>query len=93
MVYFGSDLAILNHDQITRTTPELKPPIQTSTSLQREGVCPLRMIYCATGPIHGGSSVETGLELGTLRPQKSRPYHKATAACNTIRKPRLKTPC
>ncbi|GBM33745.1 hypothetical protein AVEN_131648-1 [Araneus ventricosus] len=27
------------------------------------------MIYRATGPIHGGSSVESGFEPGTLRPQ------------------------
>ncbi|GBO11213.1 hypothetical protein AVEN_63032-1 [Araneus ventricosus] len=36
---------------------------------QREDNWPLRMIYRATGPIRGGSSVELGLEAGTLRPQ------------------------
>ncbi|GBM92038.1 hypothetical protein AVEN_5499-1 [Araneus ventricosus] len=45
------------------------PPLQASTSHQREDDWPLRMISRATGPIHGGSSVESGLEHGILRPQ------------------------
>ncbi|GBN66531.1 hypothetical protein AVEN_80740-1 [Araneus ventricosus] len=32
-------------------------------------VWPLHMIQSATDPIHGGSSVESGFESGTLRPQ------------------------
>ncbi|GBO45845.1 hypothetical protein AVEN_164697-1 [Araneus ventricosus] len=52
---------------MTRTTPRLAPPLQTSTPHQRGGVWPLRMIWRATGPIHGGSSVESGLEPGALR--------------------------
>ncbi|GBN48200.1 hypothetical protein AVEN_156177-1 [Araneus ventricosus] len=54
---------------MTRTTPELAPPLQASTPHQREGVWPLRMIWRAAGPIHGGSSGESGFEPGTLRPQ------------------------
>ncbi|GBL72237.1 hypothetical protein AVEN_115206-1 [Araneus ventricosus] len=54
---------------MTRTTPELAPPLQTSTPHRREDVWPLRMNWRATGPIHGGSSVESGFEPGTLRPQ------------------------
>ncbi|GBM45117.1 hypothetical protein AVEN_233478-1 [Araneus ventricosus] len=45
---------------MTRTTPELAPPLQTFAPHQREGIWPLRMIWRATGPIHGGSSVESG---------------------------------
>ncbi|GBL96353.1 hypothetical protein AVEN_238710-1 [Araneus ventricosus] len=52
---------------MTRTTPELAPPLQTSSPHQREDVSPLHMIWCATGPIHGGSSVELGFEPATLR--------------------------
>ncbi|GBL72471.1 hypothetical protein AVEN_115387-1 [Araneus ventricosus] len=61
--YFGTDLVILNHGQMTRATP----PLQASTQHQREGVWLLRMIQRAAGPIHGGSSVESGFEPGTLR--------------------------
>ncbi|GBM18202.1 hypothetical protein AVEN_151734-1 [Araneus ventricosus] len=54
---------------MTRTTPELAPPLQASTPHQREDLWPLCMIWYETGPIHGGSSVESGFEPGTLRPQ------------------------
>ncbi|GBO31827.1 hypothetical protein AVEN_207007-1 [Araneus ventricosus] len=52
-----------------RTTPELAAPLQTSSPHQREDVWPLGTIYRATGSIHGGSSVESGFELGALRPR------------------------
>ncbi|GBM86211.1 hypothetical protein AVEN_239241-1 [Araneus ventricosus] len=42
-----------------RWTPELAP--------ERDNVWPLRMILRATGPKHGGSSMESGFEPGTLR--------------------------
>ncbi|GBM02088.1 hypothetical protein AVEN_209773-1 [Araneus ventricosus] len=48
---------------MTRTTPELAPPLQTSSPHQWKGVWP------ATGPIHGGCSVEWGFEPATLRSQ------------------------
>ncbi|GBN81585.1 hypothetical protein AVEN_270749-1 [Araneus ventricosus] len=54
---------------MTKTTPELAPPLQTSTPHQREDVWSLRMIWRAAGPRHGGSSVEAGFEPGALRPQ------------------------
>ncbi|GBM63686.1 hypothetical protein AVEN_198691-1 [Araneus ventricosus] len=50
-----------------RTTPQLAPPLQTSAPHQRKDVWPLRMIQRATGPIHGGSSVESCFEAATLR--------------------------
>ncbi|GBL92801.1 hypothetical protein AVEN_4511-1 [Araneus ventricosus] len=43
-----------------KTTPELAPPLQDSSPHQRVEIWPLRMIYSATGPIHDGSSVESG---------------------------------
>ncbi|GBO43178.1 hypothetical protein AVEN_171537-1 [Araneus ventricosus] len=52
-----------------RTTPGLSPPLQASTPHQREGVWPLRMIWRAAGPIHGGSTVESGLGPGAMRLQ------------------------
>ncbi|GBM90151.1 hypothetical protein AVEN_20276-1 [Araneus ventricosus] len=52
---------------MARTTPELAPPLQASAPHQRKGVWPLRMIQRATGPIHGGSSVESGFEPTILR--------------------------
>ncbi|GBL96858.1 hypothetical protein AVEN_118974-1, partial [Araneus ventricosus] len=66
-------LVILSHGQMTRTTPELEPPLQTSMSHQRENVWPLRMIERAAGPIHGGSSVESGFEPGDLPTRPPRP--------------------
>ncbi|GBL83294.1 hypothetical protein AVEN_110622-1 [Araneus ventricosus] len=65
--YLGTDLVILNRGQMSRTTPELAPPLQPFASHQLEDVWPLRMIWRATGPIHGGSSVESGFEQATLR--------------------------
>ncbi|GBN04257.1 hypothetical protein AVEN_269717-1 [Araneus ventricosus] len=52
---------------MTRTTPELAPPLQTSVPHQREDVWPLRMIELATGSIQGGSSLESGFGPATLR--------------------------
>ncbi|GBM34019.1 hypothetical protein AVEN_166450-1 [Araneus ventricosus] len=36
--YFGTDFVILNRWQMTRTTPELAPPLQTSAPHQQEDV-------------------------------------------------------
>ncbi|GBM75597.1 hypothetical protein AVEN_271504-1 [Araneus ventricosus] len=52
---------------MTKTKPELAPPLETSAPCQREKGWPLSMIQRATGPIHGGSSVESGIEPGILR--------------------------
>ncbi|GBM78323.1 hypothetical protein AVEN_222143-1 [Araneus ventricosus] len=67
--YFGTDLIILNHGQMTRTTPDLAPTVQASTPHQRQGVWPLRFIYRVTGAMHDGSSVESGIGPGTLLPE------------------------
>ncbi|GFU39570.1 uncharacterized protein TNCV_386601 [Trichonephila clavipes] len=37
----ATDLVILNHGQVTRTTPELAPPLLTTTPQQREDVSAL----------------------------------------------------
>ncbi|GBM16303.1 hypothetical protein AVEN_194045-1 [Araneus ventricosus] len=53
---------------MNRTTPEhplSKLPHHTSARM----LGPLGMIFRATGPIHDGSSVGSGFEHGTLRPQ------------------------
>ncbi|GBO18602.1 hypothetical protein AVEN_195343-1 [Araneus ventricosus] len=44
------DLIILNLGQITRTTPEIAPPLQASAPHQREGILPLR-IERASAPL------------------------------------------
>ncbi|GBM03980.1 hypothetical protein AVEN_99181-1 [Araneus ventricosus] len=44
-------------------------PLQTSTPHQREDVWPLRMIQRAAGPIHDGSSVESGSNLDPSGPK------------------------
>ncbi|GBN94378.1 hypothetical protein AVEN_6967-1 [Araneus ventricosus] len=55
---------------MTRATPEMAPPLQASSPHRREGDWQRRMIWRAAGPIrHGGSSVESCFEPGTLRPQ------------------------
>ncbi|GBM29647.1 hypothetical protein AVEN_125294-1 [Araneus ventricosus] len=54
---------------MTRTTPEQPPPLQASAPHQREDISPLHMIQRTLGPIHDGSSVESGFEPGALRSQ------------------------
>ncbi|GBL84258.1 hypothetical protein AVEN_118646-1 [Araneus ventricosus] len=51
---------------MTRATPELAPPLQTSTPHQREAFGPPTYDLMATGPIHDESSLESGFEPGTL---------------------------
>ncbi|GBN07048.1 hypothetical protein AVEN_150760-1 [Araneus ventricosus] len=62
-----------DEDDTSAGTPFSKLP------RQREEFWQLRMIYSATGPIRGGSSVESGFEPGVLWPQGRDP---------TIRPPR-----
>ncbi|GFX63704.1 uncharacterized protein TNCV_215041, partial [Trichonephila clavipes] len=55
----ATDHVILNHGQVTRTTPELAPPLLTTTPHQREDVsaldrfnvyrCPTRRVFSGTG--------------------------------------------
>ncbi|GBN09682.1 hypothetical protein AVEN_110925-1 [Araneus ventricosus] len=69
---------------MTRTTPELPPLLQASEPHQREDV------WRATGPIHDGSSVESGLEPGspwsrgrdfTTRPPKTLGQRNLANSC------------
>ncbi|GBM20113.1 hypothetical protein AVEN_268428-1 [Araneus ventricosus] len=52
---------------MTKMTPALASLFQISASSHREDAWLLCMIYHATGPIHGGSSVKSGFEPGTLQ--------------------------
>ncbi|GBM01139.1 hypothetical protein AVEN_27239-1 [Araneus ventricosus] len=52
---------------------ELSPPVQASSPRQRKTFGALRMICRATGPTHGGSSVELGFIPGS--PPAPRPRH------------------
>ncbi|GFY10199.1 uncharacterized protein TNCV_2628781 [Trichonephila clavipes] len=55
----ATDHVILNHGQVTWTTPELAPPLLTTTPHQREDVsaldrfnvhrCPTRLVFSGTG--------------------------------------------
>ncbi|GFW19813.1 uncharacterized protein TNCV_3561161 [Trichonephila clavipes] len=66
------DHVILNHGQVTWTTPELAPPLLTTTPHQREDVSALdrfNVHRCPTRRVFSG----TGLELVTR--QSSRNCH------------------
>ncbi|GBO13300.1 hypothetical protein AVEN_18908-1 [Araneus ventricosus] len=52
---------------MTRMTPELAPPSKLPHHTSGRTFDPLRMISSETGPIHDGSSVESGIEPGSLR--------------------------
>ncbi|GFW46719.1 uncharacterized protein TNCV_2980751 [Trichonephila clavipes] len=75
----ATDHVILNHGQVTWTTPELEPPLLTTTPHQREDVsaldrfnvhrCPTRRVFCGTG-------LEPVTKQATVRYL----YHSATAA-------------
>ncbi|GFX80350.1 uncharacterized protein TNCV_3931031 [Trichonephila clavipes] len=61
------DHVILNHGQVTWTTPELAPPLLTTTSHQRENVSApdrFNVHRCSTLWVFSG----TGLELMTYLP-------------------------
>ncbi|GFU37387.1 hypothetical protein TNCV_4273601 [Trichonephila clavipes] len=62
------DLAILNHGQATWTTPELTPPLLTSTPLQRENAFELSIDLTCIDSLLGVVSC-TGLELMTRQPR------------------------
>ncbi|GFS79560.1 uncharacterized protein TNCV_2370601 [Trichonephila clavipes] len=52
----ATDLVILNHGQVTRTTPDLAPPLLTTTPHQREDVRAL-VRFNVHRPLHDGSLV------------------------------------
>ncbi|GFW75689.1 uncharacterized protein TNCV_4428721 [Trichonephila clavipes] len=70
---------ILNYGQVTRTTPELAPPLLTTTPHQQEDVRALgrfNVHRCPTRRVFSG----TGLELVTRQATIRYLYHSATAA-------------
>ncbi|GFT60014.1 uncharacterized protein TNCV_2686991 [Trichonephila clavipes] len=75
----ATDHVILNHGQVTWTTPELAPPLLTATPHQREDVSALdrfNVHRCPTQRVLSG----TGLELVTRQATVRYLYHSATAA-------------
>ncbi|GFV98213.1 uncharacterized protein TNCV_4449701 [Trichonephila clavipes] len=75
----ATDHVILNHGQVTWTTPELAPPLLTTTPYQREDVSALdrfNVHRCPTRRVFSG----TGIELVTRRATTRYLYHSATAA-------------
>ncbi|GBO32231.1 hypothetical protein AVEN_222509-1, partial [Araneus ventricosus] len=58
------DLVILNRSQITRTAPELAPPLQVSAPHQRDGVWLTTSELACTRPTY---TVESGFGPGVLR--------------------------
>ncbi|GFW12304.1 uncharacterized protein TNCV_2489481 [Trichonephila clavipes] len=75
----ATDHVILNHGQVTWTTPELAPPLLTTTPHQREDVSALdrfNVHRCPTRRVFSG----TGLELVTRQATVRYLYHSATAA-------------
>ncbi|GBO30006.1 hypothetical protein AVEN_161647-1 [Araneus ventricosus] len=60
------NLVMLIRGRMTRTTPELAPPLSKLRTTPTGGR--LATTYDLTARIHGGSSVESGFEPGTLRP-------------------------
>ncbi|GFW62167.1 uncharacterized protein TNCV_1685981 [Trichonephila clavipes] len=74
-----TDHVILNHGQVTWTTPELAPPLLTTTPHQGEEVSALdrfNVHRCPTRRVFSG----TGLELVTKQATVRYLYHSATAA-------------
>ncbi|GFW63114.1 uncharacterized protein TNCV_4454621 [Trichonephila clavipes] len=74
-----TDHVILNHGQVTWTTPELAPPLLTTTPQQREDISALdrfNVHRCPTRRVFSG----TGLELVTKQATVRYLYHSATAA-------------
>ncbi|GFX39962.1 uncharacterized protein TNCV_2647251 [Trichonephila clavipes] len=75
----ATDNVILNHGQVTWTTPELAPPLLTTTPHQRQDVSALdrfNVPSCPTRRVFSG----TGIELVTKQAMIRYLYHSATAA-------------
>ncbi|GFV79535.1 uncharacterized protein TNCV_279881 [Trichonephila clavipes] len=73
------DHVILNHGQVTWTTPELAPPLLTTTPHQREDVSALdrfNVHHCPTRQVFSGTGLELVTRLATIRYL----YYSATAA-------------
>ncbi|GFU45452.1 uncharacterized protein TNCV_3625721 [Trichonephila clavipes] len=75
----ATDHVILNHGQVTWTTPELAPPLLTTTPHQREDVSALdrfNVHRCPTRWVFSGTGLEPVTKQATVRYL----YHSATAA-------------
>ncbi|GFW53749.1 uncharacterized protein TNCV_3938431 [Trichonephila clavipes] len=77
--FLATDHVILNHGQVTWTTPELAPPLITTTPHQREDVSALERFNVHRDPTRWVFS-GTGLELVTRQAMIRYLYHSATAA-------------
>ncbi|GFV04887.1 uncharacterized protein TNCV_503001 [Trichonephila clavipes] len=75
--FLATDHVILNHGQVTWTTPELALPLLTTTPHQREDVSALPR---ASLPYTAGHGSGTGLEPVTKQATVRYLYHSATAA-------------
>ncbi|GFY17693.1 uncharacterized protein TNCV_1074281 [Trichonephila clavipes] len=75
----ATDHVILNHGQVTWTTPELAPPLLTTTPHQREDVSALDRFNVHRCPTRWNFS-GTGIELVTRQATIRYLYHSATAA-------------
>ncbi|GFT00619.1 uncharacterized protein TNCV_141651 [Trichonephila clavipes] len=75
----ATDHIILNHGQVTWTTPELAPPLLTTTPHQREDVSALdrfNVHRCPTRRVFNGTGLDPVTKQATVRYL----YHSATAA-------------
>ncbi|GFV54198.1 uncharacterized protein TNCV_1027701 [Trichonephila clavipes] len=75
----ATDHVILNHGQVTWTTPELAPPLLTTTPHQWEDVSALdrfNVHRCPTRRVFSGTGLEPVTKQATVRYL----YHSATAA-------------
>ncbi|GFT18418.1 uncharacterized protein TNCV_4059251 [Trichonephila clavipes] len=75
----ATDHVILNHGQVTWTTPELAPPLLTTTPHQREDISALdrfNVHRCPTRRVFSGTGFEPVTKQATVRYL----YHSATAA-------------
>ncbi|GFS89391.1 uncharacterized protein TNCV_1809301 [Trichonephila clavipes] len=73
------DHVILNHGQVTWTTPELAPPLLTTTPHQREDAPALdrpNVHHRPTRRVPSGTGLEPVTKQATVR----HPYHSATTA-------------
>ncbi|GFW19176.1 uncharacterized protein TNCV_255031 [Trichonephila clavipes] len=79
-----TDHVILNHGQVTWTTPELAPPLLTTTPHQQEDVSALdrfNVHRCPTRRVFSGTGLEPVTKQATVRYL----YHLATAAARRSR--------
>ncbi|GFT06156.1 uncharacterized protein TNCV_1595631 [Trichonephila clavipes] len=88
----ATDHVILNHGQVTWTTPELAPPLLTTTPHQREDVSALdrfNVHRCPTRRVFSGTGLEPVTKQATVRYL----YHSATAATKKLLNSPLREVC